>query len=59
MKKKYLVPELNPLRLNTRSMLCLSKGADESDGVAEAKKFWGNSFWGEDESDEEENSPVL
>ena len=34
-------------------MLCLSKGNDEGDGVAEAKKFWGNPIWEEDAEEEE------
>ena len=55
MKKTYLIPELETMHLNSTSMLCLSKGADEGDGVAEAKKFWGSSLWEEDNSDE--NSP--
>lgn len=55
MKKKYIIPLCESFVLSVRSMLCLSKGNDEGDGVAESKKFWGFSLWEEDNSDE--NSP--
>ena len=54
MKKKYIIPECMFFMLHVRSMLCLSKGNDEEHGVAESKKFWGNSFWEEDYSQEED-----
>lgn len=55
MKKTYIAPELNAFRLNSASMLCLSKGDDESNGIAESKNFWGSSIW-EDEEEEEDDS---
>ena len=54
MKKTYIIPALESYQLNS-SMLCLSQGSNEGDGVAETKKFWGNSFWEEDYSPEEED----
>lgn len=53
MKKKYIVPSIESFEISTLSMLCLSKGNDEGDGVAEAKKFWGNPIWEEDAEEEE------
>lgn len=54
MKHTYITPELNLIKLNT-TMLCLSQGSNEGDGVAEAKKFWGNSLWEEDDNPEEDD----
>ncbi len=54
MKKTYISPELIEFRLNTVSMLCLSKGDDENDGIAESKKFWGGTVWEEEEKETEE-----
>ena len=56
MKKTYISPELIEFRLNTVSMLCLSKGDDENDGIAESKKFWGGTVWEEEEKETEEKA---
>lgn len=57
MKKKYIVPQCESFVLNVRSVLCLSKGDNEGDGVAESRKFRGSSIW--EEEDEEETEETL
>ena len=54
MKKTYIAPGLEAFQLNI-PMLCLSKGADEDNGIADSKRFWGNSFWEEDDNEEEDD----
>ena len=58
MKKQYIIPAIESFEINTRSTLCLSKGDNEENGVADSRKFWGNSLWEEDSEEDDKTAQV-
>lgn len=54
MKKTYISPAIEEIKVNSTPLLVLSNGGKGNDGDhAENKKFWGSSIF---EEEEEENT---
>lgn len=53
MKKKYTAPMLTSVKLHAASMLCLSLGSTDGDGVADAPARRGGFDWDPTEKSDE------